>query len=156
MVNEKIFLIGLPASGKTTYAEKLAQNIGLPFFDLDNEIEKSTSQTISEIFEEKGEDQFRVLEKEHLERITQQNLQFVMSTGGGTPCFFENMKFMNVNGVTIYINTPLNKISNRLKIDDSRPLMKNTTIEDLYNTRRSYYEQAQIMVRSFDELSELF
>ena len=99
----RIFLIGYMGSGKTTLGRKLAYILQYQFIDLDDYIEKQEGRKISHIFEEDGEDYFRKLERVYLHRVIDKE-DLVISTGGGTPCFFDNMNQMNEYGKTIYIN----------------------------------------------------
>ncbi|MEP5613816.1 MAG: shikimate kinase [Cyclobacteriaceae bacterium] len=155
-MSKKIFLVGLPASGKTTFAKRLSEQINSTFLDLDAEIVKSTNQSITELFEKGGEPSFREVEKEVLTKVVKDHSQFVLATGGGTPCFFDNMDFMNRNGITIYINTPLEEITRRLADDSSRPLMKKFEPAELLSKRRKWYEQAQYTVSDYKKLEKLF
>ena len=155
-MSQKIFLIGLPGAGKTTMGLELALKLNLHFVDLDQEIEKAEKQTVKAIFEEHGEAHFRQLETQHLEKIIRTLPDFVMATGGGTPCFFRNMEVMNSEGITIYIDTPIDVIQNRLNLDTSRPLMKSTTLENLLEKRQKWYDQAHKKVSSLRELTSMF
>jgi shikimate kinase len=154
-VKNKIFLIGLPGAGKTTMGLNLAHHLSLPFVDLDQEIEKSEKQLIPSIFEEKGEAHFRQLEKLHLERVIREMGAFVMATGGGTPCFFNNLETMKNAGTTIFIKTPLGEIKRRLETDASRPLLKAHTLEALLEKRKRWYLQADHIIEDYDDLERL-
>lgn len=154
-MNTKIFLVGLPGAGKTTLGLELAHHLGVQFVDLDQEIEKNARQTINAIFEEKGENHFRQLEHKYLINSIAELSNFVMATGGGTPCFFNNMELMKRSGLTIFIKTPLQIIKQRLKDDLDRPLMKSNTLEFLNESRKEWYEQADHTVRSLKELIKL-
>jgi shikimate kinase len=155
-VNQKIFLIGLPGSGKTTMGLELGLHLTLPFVDLDQEIERSAKQSIMNIFDENGEAYFRQLEKTQLEEVSKSISSFVMATGGGTPCFFENLELMNQQGVTVFVNTPIETIKERLEKDTSRPLMRNNSLENLLSKRVEYYCQAKHTISSLNELIDLF
>jgi len=87
----RIYLIGFMGAGKSFWGPRLAQQAGLRFYDLDREIEQSQQLTIDQLFTLKGEESFRVLEKELLHLLTENHSQFVMACGGGTPCFFYNI-----------------------------------------------------------------
>jgi len=155
-VNQRIFLIGLPGAGKTTMGLELANELDIQFVDLDQEIEKAEKLPISTIFEEKGEAYFRQLEKLHLNKVVAELSRFVIATGGGTPCFFDNMEFMRISGETIFINTEIATIKSRIQDDSTRPLMKSNRLEDLYHERKDWYEMANKRVSSLDELLALF
>ena len=149
-------MIGLPGAGKTTMGLDLAVDLGIQFVDLDQDIEKSAKQSISEIFAEKGEAHFRQLEKFHLEKVLEELDEFVMATGGGTPCFFNNLETMKKAGTCIFINTPIDQIHKRLEKDTTRPLMKSTTLGDLLAKRKEWYCQADHTIKEYKELIELF
>lgn len=154
MIAERLFLVGLPGSGKTTYGKQLAKKLKRPFIDLDDMIIESEKRSIKQVFEDSGESYFREVERRCLTDAIQNEQCFIMATGGGTPCFFDNLEVMNQEGLTIYLKTPIEVIQNRLQADESRPLMRSNTIEQLYNKRKSWYEQAQKTVENYDELLE--
>lgn len=129
---------------------ELANHLSLQFYDLDQEIERAEKQTILSIFAEKGEAHFRQLEHDHLRKIVETADEFVLATGGGTPCFFDNMEVMNSSGKTIFLNTPIHTIKQRLQQDSVRPLMQTNTLEDLYEKRRKWYEQAHHTVENIE------
>ena len=155
-MKHKIFLIGLPGSGKTTMGLDLAVHLGIQFVDLDQEVEKAEKQSIPEIFQEKGEAHFRQLEKYHLENVIQELDEFVLATGGGTPCFFNNLDLMKEHGSIIYINTPIDRIHQRLANDATRPLMKSKSLEELLAERKGWYNQADHTIQEYKELLKLF
>lgn len=155
MAVNKIFLIGLPGSGKTTLGMELANHLNIQFYDLDQEIEKAEKQTIRSIFAEYGEAHFRQLEYDHLRKIIEAAEEFVLATGGGTPCFFDNMEVMNISGKTIFLNTSIQTIKQRLQQDSVRPLMQTNTLEELYKKRIKWYEQAQHTIETLEEAYEL-
>ncbi|WP_436515022.1 shikimate kinase [Ekhidna sp. To15] len=155
-MNQKIFLIGLPGSGKTTMGLDLAVHLGLQFVDLDQDIERDEGLPITEIFEKKGEAHFRQLEKFHLDKIVEELDSFVMATGGGTPCFFNNLETMQQTGITIYLDTPIEKIEERLRLDSTRPLMKVNSLTELLEKRKGWYNQADHTIREYKEILKLF
>ena len=109
-------------SGKSYWAHKAGKALGIPALDLDNEIEKAEGQTIAEIFAEKGESYFRLKENETLKSLAEKE-NFLLATGGGAPCFHDNMEWMNANGITIWIDEPLAVIAARLQQEKAhRPL----------------------------------
>ena len=150
----KIFLIGFMGSGKTHWGKLLSNKLGLPFIDLDEKIIDLAEKPIAAIFEQEGEEHFRELEKEALYMITESHEQFIMACGGGTPCYFNNIDYMNHSGTTVWINTQPEILFNRLiKEMDKRPLIKDLSEEQLRNyiykkmaDRNIYYEQAKIKV----------
>jgi shikimate kinase len=149
----KIFLIGLPGSGKTTLAKDLAAKLKLPYVDLDVEIEKAEMKTIPQIFKDKKENYFRKIESQILKSWTQSDSSFVMATGGGAPCFLENMAVMNQSGTTIFLDVPTIEIARRIVSSkgEERPLLKSNgidglkdQIEFLRSQRLHFYKQATL------------
>lgn len=149
----KIYLIGMPGSGKTYLGRKLANSLKLQFSDLDEVIEKREQQLIKNIIQEKGEDYFRQIEKETLHQTSLKN-NFVISCGGGTPVYFDNMEWMKKEGIVIWLNTPLSVISERIyKNITRRPLFMglskedlNAKIDELIKKRNIFYKKAHISV----------
>jgi shikimate kinase len=150
----KLFLIGFMGSGKTHWGNFLASRLSLPFYDLDKVISDNERKSITEIFAENGEEYFRYREVEMLEKLVNENDKFIISCGGGTPCFFNNILFMKNKGKVIWLNTEVNVLVQRLlKEKQTRPLIKNIADEELKNYilikilgRKQYYEQADIIV----------
>jgi shikimate kinase len=127
----KIFLIGMMGSGKSHCAKKISKKLKLAAYDLDNLIEMTEDLTIAEIFEEEGEAYFRTLEAKIL-RWFGEKKNFVLATGGGTPCFNKNIEWMNENGITIWLNEPIDVMVERLKPEkEHRPLISNLSDEEL-------------------------
>ena len=150
----RIFLIGFMGSGKTHWGTRIAEKLHIPFYDLDAVIMQSEGMTISEIFINKGEEYFRYTEKQMLEDLVNREENFVLSAGGGTPCFFNNIDFMKRNGKVLWLNTSLEALNDRLlKERMSRPLLRGITESGLrayiirkLSERKMYYEQADLMV----------
>ncbi|HYF30787.1 MAG TPA: shikimate kinase [Chitinophagaceae bacterium] len=150
----RIYLIGFMGSGKTHWGRLLSSKLTLPFFDLDKQIMEEEKKTIVEIFEQKGEEYFRMIEKEVLYILTESHESFVMACGGGTPCYFNNIDYMNNNGTSVWLNTRLDVLFTRLiKEKEVRPLLKNLSDGQLkqfilkkFSERRIYYEQANLVV----------
>jgi shikimate kinase len=148
----RIYLIGFMGSGKSHTGKKLAELLKVPFFDLDQMIEDQQQKTISELFEKLGEDRFREIEQRTLHQ-TIAHKDAVISCGGGTPCFFDNMEWMNEHGVTIYLHTSEALLLERLIMErNKRPLLANSAGEELagfinrlMEKRLPYYEQAQVI-----------
>jgi len=120
----KIFLVGLPGSGKTTLGKELAKSLKLPFIDLDLEIEKTEGSTIPKIFKQKKEDYFRKVESRELKKWCAEPYDFVMATGGGVPVYFDNIDHMNQSGKSIFLDVPASEISKRIVNENisDRPL----------------------------------
>lgn len=151
----KIFLLGLPGSGKTTLGKELAGMFHAPFVDLDAEVEKSEGMPIREIFSSKKEDYFRKAESMQLKKWSASQTDFVMATGGGTPCYFDNLAIMNAAGTTIFLDVPPSEISRRIKSSalSERPLFANVhpenlkdQIEFMRSQRISHYRQARMVL----------
>ncbi|MGJ1323734.1 shikimate kinase [Sphingobacterium faecium] len=148
-----IFLIGYMGSGKTTLAKKLANKLELPFIDTDDEIVKEVGMSITEYFQLHGEEKFRALEREHLQKIAQQ--EAIVSTGGGSPCFFDNMQWMNENGISVYLQMTPKALFDRLSQSkpNKRPILIGKTDEELFNfiseklvEREPFYKQAHLII----------
>ena len=155
MKEKKIFLIGLPGSGKTTLGRQLASHLALPFVDLDKEVEKAEGQLISDIFKLRGEEFFRSLENKILIEYCAKRSGYVMATGGGAPCFHDNMNMMNGAGVTVFLDVPARVIRERLESSNlaKRPLFTGLTtdalkdkIEFLRTHRMPFYRLARVTV----------
>jgi len=150
----KIFLIGFMGSGKTYWGKLLSIKLQLPFWDLDTVIVEQERQSVTDIFATKGEEYFRYQEKEKLEEITREEESFILSCGGGTPCFFNNIEFMKRHGIVVWLNTSVDVLKQRLlKERKSRPLIREIDDEELkryiirkLSERRLYYEQADVEV----------
>ena len=139
-------------SGKTHWGRLLSQKLSIPFFDLDAQVEEYAGKTIAAIFEAEGEEHFRTQETDVLHIITESHESFVMACGGGSPCYFNNIEYMNQAGTTVWINTSLEMLFQRLVQEkEKRPLIKNLSDEQLqsfiskkFADRKIYYEQAEI------------
>lgn len=148
---KRIFLIGYMGAGKTTMGKSLAQVMGLEFIDLDNWIEARQHKTIKEIFAEVGEEGFRKLERAGLEEVsTYENV--ILSLGGGTPCFFDNMEVVNRAGTSVYLKPSEEVLLKRLiKGKHKRPLLADKSDDEILQVireqlawREPYYLKANI------------
>lgn len=145
----KIFLLGMMGTGKSYWTKKLSKKGKVGGYDLDNLIESHEEKTIAEIFAGNGETYFRKSEAKIL-RWFGEKKSFVLATGGGTPCFHENMDWMNRHGITIWIDEPVDVLVARLIPEkEHRPLIKDLSNEELYKylsgkltERVHYYSQA--------------
>ncbi len=149
----KIFLIGFMGSGKTTLGRKLASRMGYEFIDLDHKLEQQVELSIAEYFQIFGEDAFRQLESEVLKK-TEYPENAIISTGGGLPCYFDNMDWMKANGKSVYIKLSPKTLADRLETGkEERPLLQDkhgdalvAFIEQKLNEREKFYSQASIIV----------
>lgn len=152
-----IYIIGFMGSGKSTAGKKLASALGWTFIDLDRKIEERAGKTIPQIFAQDGEDHFRSVESEVL-KSTEQLLETVVSTGGGTPCHGDNMDFMVGAGLTIYLKMSPSQLTWRLmNSSGERPLLKNVPddkltgfIEEKLALREKWYAKANMIVEGTD------
>lgn len=150
----RVYLIGFMGAGKSHWGKILSKKLELPFFDLDDLIVEAEGRSIPEIFEQEGEEYFRMREKEVLYLITENHENLLLSCGGGAPCFFNNIDYMNRKGRTVWLNTPIEILLGRLRVQkDQRPLLKELDDEQLKayivkknNDRRIYYTQAQLKI----------
>jgi len=146
----RIFLIGYMGSGKSTLGRRLASHLDLQFIDMDHYIEERNCKTIPQIFAEEGETEFRKKERRALEELAEFT-DIVIATGGGAPCFFDNIDLMNKTGKTIYLNIDPKILADRLlKSKTERPLIKGKSREELIafidetlHKRNEFYMQAQ-------------
>lgn len=127
----KLFLIGMMGTGKTYWSKLLAKKLKVGGYDLDFLIESHEENTVSEIFEEEGEEYFRKSEAKILRWFAEKK-SFVLATGGGTPCFNDNMNWMNKQGVTVWIDEPVEVLAERLKAEkEHRPLIRSLSDTEL-------------------------
>jgi len=162
-MREKLFIVGMPGSGKSTIGNLLAKQLGYDFIDLDEVIVSKEGKEITEIFKDQGEDYFRQVEKTCLGEVLEREEEFVLATGGGAPCFFDNMERMNASGITIFLDVPVEDLYNKLKTrgTNKRPLLKNISDSDLrselerkYKDRKKFFERSKICLQQrLDEVS---
>lgn len=151
----QIFLIGFMGSGKSTIGKVLADKLGYAFLDLDLEIEEYENRSIEQIFKEEGEAYFRKIESKVLKSLKKHESR-VVSLGGGTPCYSDNMFTISKLGTAVYIQTSQAKLIQNLSKDlDKRPLLKGlnpirlkTKIASMLRARSSYYNKANYKVRN--------
>lgn len=145
-------------AGKTTLGKAFARDLNIPFVDLDWYIEERFHKTVSELFAEKGEAGFREIERNMLHEVAEfENV--VISTGGGAPCFYDNMEYMNKHGITVFLEASPEILLKRLRVaTQSRPILQGKTDDELYQfiiekleERMKYYSQAQHVFNA-DEL----
>lgn len=163
---DKIFLVGMPGSGKSTLGRSLAEELNVKFIDLDEAIEQAEGSYIKDIFDSKGESYFRSLEAITLSKVIDSEERFVLATGGGTPCFYNSIDLINANGLSIFINVSTSALAERLKKTkiEERPKLKDVDLSiELAKTlekRNEYYQKAALTLDSdsatVDELKKLF
>ena len=153
----RIILIGLPGSGKTSLGKQLANRMNLPFLDLDEELEREYGKSIPEMFREEGEDVFRLMEQACLQRTLAKGIDMVLATGGGTPCFFDNLIWLKEAGTLVFLNPPIEVIAERrLGIEENtRPLLSgegnlSDKLRALYEARIPFYQKAEITYAGSD------
>lgn len=150
---ERVYLIGYMGCGKTTIGKRLAKSLGWDVIDMDSRIESRYRKTIPDIFASEGEESFRKKERFILEELSSLE-NVVVSTGGGAPCFFDNIDVMNSSGLCVYIRMTPEALAARLKnAKANRPLLKDKTEAELANfikeqleKRRAFYEQARYVI----------
>lgn len=157
-----LYLIGLPGSGKSTLGEKLAIILNLKLVDTDAKIIAEEGASIETIFKTKGEDYFREKERICLQEISQNDGQLI-STGGGMPCFFDNIGYMNQHGISIFIDVPPETIQQRLvkQRHENRPMLENKTDEEVlkflqqkYQERLPFYSKASLRIQGVNITAE--
>lgn len=146
----RVFLIGYMGAGKTTLGKAFARALGLTFVDLDWYLEERFHKTVRQLFTERGEEDFRELERRMLHEAAEfENV--VISVGGGTPCFFDNMEYMNEVGETVFLDVDIQVLFRRLKVaKQQRPLLDGKSDEELLafirealDKRLPYYSKAK-------------
>jgi len=141
-------------SGKTHWGKLLSEKLHMPLVDLDEKITEHTGVPISEIFDKQGEEYFRLLEKDLLHLFSESHESFIMATGGGTPCFYNNIDYLKKQGIVVWLNTSTESLYQRLiREKDKRPLIKNipdaelkTYIIKKYSSRKIFYQQANVIL----------
>jgi shikimate kinase len=153
----RIYLIGYMGCGKSTLGRRLAKHLDVQFVDMDHYIEERNCKTIPQIFAEEGEAEFRKKERKALEELSEFT-DIVIATGGGAPCFFDNIDLMNRSGKTIYMNIdPVILADRLLKSKTERPLIKGKSreelvafIDDTLRKRNEFYLQARYQITEPD------
>lgn len=148
-----VYMIGFMGSGKSTLGRQLALQSGWQFRDLDLLIEKAEGRTVPQIFKESGEEYFRKIEAAVLRNMPA-GTDTVVACGGGTPCYKDNMEYMNRSGITIYLKLDARLLTERLlKAKKIRPLIRKMKpdelekyVNDLLDSREDYYNRASLIV----------
>ena len=153
----RIYLIGYMGCGKSSLGRRLSAFMSIQFVDMDHYIEERNCKTVPQIFEEEGEEAFRMKERKALEELSEfENI--IIATGGGAPCFFDNMDLMNRTGKTIFMNIDPKILAERLlKSKTERPLIKGkskeelvTFIDETLKKRNEFYRKAQVQITEPD------
>lgn len=147
-------MIGYMGCGKSTMGRKLSQKLDVVFVDLDKYIEEKYSKTVPQIFAEEGEDAFRLKERAALEEVAAFD-EVIVATGGGAPCFFDNMELMNESGLCVFLDVDYEELADRLiHSKTERPLIKGKSPEELVGfiesmmlKRRPFYEKAKCVLK---------
>lgn len=153
----RVFILGYMGSGKSTVGKKLAKKMLYSFIDLDKFIEEKYSRKIADIFIEEGEDTFRKIEREALDDVVKMD-NVVISLGGGTPCFYDNMDIIQENGISIYLKMTASALLQRLqKAKVERPLLKGMGenekmefIQQQLGERERFYLRTHLIFNGFN------
>lgn len=156
----RIYLIGYMGSGKSTLGNKLAREMGLTFVDLDKYIEERNCKTVPQLFADLGEPGFREKERKALEEISEFT-DVIIATGGGAPCFYDNMELMNRTGITVFLDIHPSVLAERLqKSKTERPLIhgKSRTelirfIDESLKLRIPFYSKARIRMEKTQDMA---
>ena len=139
----RIILIGYMGAGKTTIGKALSKELGITFYDLDWYIESRMRKTVSEIFAERGEEGFRKIEYNMLHEVAEFE-DVIISCGGGTPCFFDNMDYLNQQGQVVYLKAEPEVLYKHLQMGKvERPLLKGKSKEDLLTFIKEQLEKRE-------------
>lgn len=150
---DNIYLVGMPGSGKTTLGKKLSNTLEYDFVDLDSLIQQNEGMSIEQIFEEKGEEFFREIERLYLQS-TNKLSKTIISTGGGTPYYFDNMDWINQHGLSIFLDISIEQLTQRiLQNPTKRPLFKGLSDSEIHEKllnlmeiRNPYYLKSRLIV----------
>ncbi len=146
----KLYLVGFMGSGKSTVGRILAKKLKVPFVDLDEEIVLREGLTIPQIFQLKGEEYFRNLEREVLKEISETLPRFVMATGGGLGANTEAMEYMKQKGLVVWLDIDFETFLRRTHMDENRPLLRRPEeeLKKLFEERKKVYSNAHLRVAS--------
>lgn len=155
-LTKTIVLVGLMGAGKTAIGRLLAQELGVPFVDSDEEIVKAANMSIADIFERDGEPFFRQKETQILERLLD-GMPCVLSTGGGAYMSEQNRALIAEKGVALWLHADLDLLWERVRHKNTRPLLQvpdpKASLTELYNTRSPYYAKAELIVEAKPRMS---
>nr|WP_319272400.1 shikimate kinase [uncultured Draconibacterium sp.] len=153
----RVYLIGYMGCGKSRLGRRLSEHMGVQFVDMDDYIEERNCKTVPQIFADHGEDGFRQRERKALEELSEFT-DVIIATGGGAPCFFDNIDLMNKTGKTVFLNIDPTILADRLMSSKTeRPLIKGKSrdelvafIDDTLKKRKQFYSQAQFEITEPD------
>lgn len=149
-IDQRIFLTGFMGAGKSAVGKLLAENLDLPYCDLDEEVERKAGKSINEIFDLEGEAYFRMLETDTLEQVIRDKSRCVVSTGGGIVLNKHNRDLMKQSGIIFYLRAKIDTIIERLEGDEKRPLLKDDDKREqalqIFSQRSSLYEESDYTV----------
>jgi shikimate kinase len=152
-----IYLIGMMGAGKTTVGKWLASELGYRFFDTDLLIEKVANKSVSEIFNQDGEEAFRQLESKVLQELSAYT-NLIVATGGGMILRPMNWSYLH-HGVVVWLNVPVEELCDRLREDNSRPLLREgdpkVILEGIFTQRQRFYNQADVQVAAGGDTPEV-
>jgi shikimate kinase len=152
VLTRPLVLVGLMGAGKTTVGRRIARKLRLGFYDADDEIEKAATISISEIFTEYGEEEFRALERRVIARILEEEKPSVIATGGGAFMNPQTRKLIKEKAVSVWLKADIDVLLDRVTRRDTRPLLRNTdpraVMERLLRQRAPAYSQADIHIAS--------
>lgn len=164
----RIFLCGMPGSGKSTLGKRLARHLEVPFYDLDDLIEASEGRAVKAIFKAHGEAYFREAERNALAAYIQSNepkQTSILALGGGTPCFFDNMQLIRESGVSVFLDTPIGTITARMLAEEEmlkRPLMAGVGASGIeeelrrkYRERVPFYNRAHFKIKGDESIESI-
>lgn len=158
---KNIILVGMMSSGKTTLGKKLARTLNYQFIDLDKLIEKDQGMEISAIFKQHGEAYFREVESRILKETAAMK-GIVLASGGGTPCFFDNMEVIRKMGISVFLDVPAQDLARRIESHgkDDRPILSGSTslvetLQSRITDRLPYYTQADFTLKGDIDVSQL-
>lgn len=158
---KRVILVGFMGSGKSTLGKKVANRLGVPFIDSDSEIETHFGKSIGELFATNGESHFREIEREYIEALDLRD-DFVLATGGGMPCFSDNMERLNRTGTTFYLERSAKELAHRLShAKTQRPLIAGLEEDELLSfienkllEREDYYRKADVVLSREEQTPE--
>jgi shikimate kinase len=162
-LEQNIFLVGMPSSGKSTLGKQLASQLGYTYVDMDEVLIQNEGRSISQIFQESGENYFRAIERDLLLHFGP-NQSLVISTGGGAPCFYDNMAFIKANGISIYLDVKPDILFERIhqSAKNDRPLIDKSdneklrlSLDEKYKNRYQFYSKADIIIKDTFTVSNL-